>query len=59
MESYLRAAVERAMKVQEVIMRAMAKKITWRQAGEIIGLCERQMRRLERTLSGGWLRRIV
>jgi len=26
-------------------MRAMAKKITWAQAGEIIGLCERQMRR--------------
>ncbi len=45
MESYPRAAVERAMKVQEVIMRAMAKKITWTQAGEIIGLCERQMRR--------------
>src|SRR5450755_2691071 len=45
MESYPRAAVERAMKVQEVILRAMAKKITWTQAGEIIGLCERQMRR--------------
>jgi len=45
MESYSRVAVERAMKVQEVIMRAMAKKITWAQAGEIIGLCERQMRR--------------
>jgi len=45
MESYSRAAVERTMKVQEVIMRAMAKKITWAQAGEIIGLCERQMRR--------------
>lgn len=27
-ESYPRAAVERAMKVQEVILRAMAKKIT-------------------------------
>ena len=45
MESYPRAAVERTMKVQEVIMRALAKKITWAQAGEIIGLCERQMRR--------------
>jgi transposase len=45
METYPRAAVERAMKVQEVIMRAMAKKITWTQAGEIIGLCDRQMRR--------------
>ena len=29
MESYPRAAVERAMKVQEVILRAMAKKISW------------------------------
>src|SRR6201982_2782616 len=48
MESYPRAAVERAMKVQEVIMRAMAKKITWAQAGEIMGLCERQMRRWRR-----------
>jgi transposase len=45
METYPRAAVERAMKIQEVIMRAMAKKITWTQAGEIIGLCDRQMRR--------------
>ena len=45
METYPRAAVERAMKIQEVILRAVAKKITWRQAGEIIGLGERQMRR--------------
>jgi hypothetical protein len=44
MESYRRAAVERAMKVQEVIMREMVKKITWKQAGEVIGSCERQMR---------------
>jgi hypothetical protein len=33
---YRKAAVERAMKVQEVILRAMAKKITWWQAAEII-----------------------
>jgi transposase len=45
METYPRAAVERAMKIQEVILRAVAKKITWTQAAEIIGLCERQMRR--------------
>ena len=32
MESYPKAAVERAMKVQEVILRAMARKITWWQA---------------------------
>ncbi len=46
MHSYPRAAVERMMKVQEVILRAMAKKITWWQAAEIIGMSDRQMRRL-------------
>jgi Homeodomain-like domain len=45
MESYSKAAVERAMKVQEVILRAMAKKITWGQAAEIIGISDRSMRR--------------
>ena len=34
------------MKVQEVILRAMAKKITWWQAAEIAGMSDRQMRRL-------------
>src|SRR3979411_401691 len=42
---YPRAAVERAMKIQEVILRALAKKITWWQAAEIIGISDRQMRR--------------
>src|SRR5712675_324621 len=42
---YRKAAVERAMKVQEVILRAMAKRITWWQAAEIIGISDRQMRR--------------
>jgi len=45
MDSYTRAATERAMKVQEVILRAAAKKITWWQAAEIIGISDRQMRR--------------
>ena len=45
MISYSKAAVERAMKVQEVILRAMAKKITWWQAAEIIGISDRHMRR--------------
>jgi transposase len=36
--------VGRAMKVQEVILRAMAKKISWWQAAEIIGITDRQMR---------------
>src|SRR5205809_1164102 len=42
---YSKAAVERAMKVQEVILRALAKKITWWQAAEILGLSDRSMRR--------------
>src|SRR5260370_39481603 len=45
MNGYPRAAVERMMKIQEVILRAMAKKITWWQAAEIIGITDRQMRR--------------
>jgi transposase len=45
MVSYTKAAMERAMKVQEVILRAMAKKITWYQAAEIIGISDRHMRR--------------
>jgi transposase len=45
MVAYLRAAVERAMKLQEVILRALAKRITWSQAAEIIGITDRQMRR--------------
>jgi hypothetical protein len=45
MDFYPKAAMERAMKVQEVILRAMAKKITWWQAAEIIGISDRHMRR--------------
>src|SRR5258708_3891828 len=45
MFSYTQAAMERMMKVQEVILRAMGKKITWWQAAEIIGISDRQMRR--------------
>src|SRR5438445_715745 len=45
MFSYPKAAMERAMKVQEVILRAMARKITWWQAAEIIGISDRHMRR--------------
>jgi len=36
------------MKVQEVIMRAMAKKITWWQAAEILGVTTRTIRRMKR-----------
>jgi hypothetical protein len=33
------------MKVQEVMLRAMARKITWYQAAEILGISDRHMRR--------------
>ena len=45
MEAYPKAAVERAMKVQDVMLQAMAKKITWWQAAEILGISDRHMRR--------------
>ncbi|MGA9904745.1 MAG: ISNCY family transposase [Candidatus Sulfotelmatobacter sp.] len=45
MDSYPRAAMERAMKVQDVMLQAMAKKITWWQAAEILGISDRHMRR--------------
>src|SRR5205807_9120220 len=44
MDSYPKAAMERAMKVQDVILQAMAKKITWWPA-EILGISDRHMRR--------------
>ena len=46
MDSYSSAAMERAMKIQEVILRAMAKKITWWQAAEILGFSDRHLRRI-------------
>src|SRR3990172_6018052 len=45
MKLYPEAALERAMKVQEVILRAIGKRITWWQAAEILGISARQMRR--------------
>src|SRR6201982_3582826 len=61
MEAYPRAAMERAMKVQDVMLQAMAKKITWWQAAEILGISDRHMRRWrERYVeesSNGWLYR--
>ncbi len=45
MDSHPKAAMERAMKVQDVILQAMAKKITWWQAAEILGISDRHMRR--------------
>jgi hypothetical protein len=37
--------MQRAMKVQEVILRAIAKRIPWWQAAEIMGISDRHMRR--------------
>jgi transposase len=45
MRGYPEDAWERAMKIQEVILRAVAKKITWWQAAEIIGISDRSLRR--------------
>ena len=39
------AAVERAMKVQEVLLRAMSGQVSWWQAAEILGISDRSMRR--------------
>ena len=36
------------MKVQEVILRAMAKRLTWVQAAAVLGISDRQMRRWHR-----------
>jgi transposase len=43
------------MKVQEVLLKAMAKKLTWWAAAEIIGVTDRTMRRWrERMETGGY-----
>jgi len=46
MDSYSKTAMERAMKIQEVLLRAMARKITWFQAAEILGFTDRHVRRI-------------
>lgn len=45
MKFYPESALERAMKIQEVILRGLARKITWIEAAEILGISCRQMRR--------------
>src|SRR6059036_1134439 len=44
--AYSRGAVERAMKVQEVILRAIDGKLTWVQAADILGYSPRTIRRI-------------
>ena len=54
-KQYSAAEVERMMKLQDVLLKAMAKKITWWEAAEIIGVCDRTMRRWrERLEEGGY-----
>jgi transposase len=42
--------VERMMKLQDVLLKAMARKITWWAAAEIIGVSDRTMRRWQERL---------
>ena len=51
MPLYPPRALERAMKIKEVITRAMSGQINWLQAAEIIGITDRSMRRWRERLS--------
>ena len=58
-EHFPAAEMERAMKIQEVILKAMAGKLKWWEAAEIIGVTDRTMRRwrekyAEHGYSGLW-----
>ena len=48
MALYPARALERAMKISEVITRAISGKINWIQAAEILGMSDRQLRRWRR-----------
>jgi transposase len=50
---YPARSVERAMKFQEVILKAMSKQLTWIQAAEILGMSDRNMRRYRNRLEKG------
>jgi hypothetical protein len=45
--------MERAMRFQEVILRAVSKQISWMQAAEILGMSDRNMRRYRNRLEKG------
>src|SRR5262245_55520059 len=53
MPLYPSRAWERAMKLKEVITRAMSGQINWMEAAEIIGITDRSMRRWRKRLSTG------
>lgn len=48
MKFYSEVAVEKAMTIQEVILRAYAGKLTWIEASEILGYSARHLRRLRK-----------
>jgi transposase len=48
MTTYPKPAMERAMKIQEVIMRVYSKQLLWVEAAEILGISPRSMRRWKR-----------
>ncbi len=50
---YTAAAVERAMKVQQIILRALSGAITWLQAADILGLHPRSVRRWRARFEAG------
>jgi transposase len=54
-QQYSAAEMERMMKLQDVLLKAMAGKMSWWDAAEIIGVTERTMRRWrERLQEGGY-----
>jgi hypothetical protein len=48
--------MERTMKLQDVILKAMAKKISWLEAAAIAGVCDRTMRRMPDAYREGGIR---
>ena len=62
MHLYPARALERAMKIKEVITRAMSGNINWIQAAEILGMSDRQLRRWRKQWGkhgyNGWQRRL-
>ena len=49
-QQYSAAETVRIMKLQDALLKAMVKKITWWEAAEIIGVTDRTMRRWRRRL---------
>jgi transposase len=55
-QQYSAAEMERMMKLQDVLLKAMAGKMSWWDAAEIIGVTERTMRRWRERLQKGGVR---